>query len=144
MCKCHDQLCGPFCLESNQGQFYLHFFSPFLRHLKLTWAFPDFFFFYLTTASLLTLVPSLSPPHLSIIVTPPLIHRQLSFLLAQSFRQPIYTVAGYIYLLEVWGAPLCLYSLPNALTAVPVAGGLLWIYPNLFASWVASDLAGTK
>lgn len=29
---------------SNQGQFYLHFFSPFLRHLKLTSAFSDFFF----------------------------------------------------------------------------------------------------
>lgn len=66
---------------------------------------PEFFFFSNpTTESLLTLIPSLSPPHLSIIVTLPLIHQQLSFLLAPRFRQPIYTVAGYIYLLEVWGA----------------------------------------
>lgn len=106
------------------------------------WSSPALFFFNPTTESLLTLLPSLSPPHLSIIVTLPLIHRQLWFLPARSFRQPIYTVAGYIYLLEVWGA---LPSPPLApWRVVPVAAGFLSVYPNLFASGAALNLAGSQ
>lgn len=65
--------------------------------------------------------------------------------LAQHFRQAIYTVAGHIYLLEVWGALQRFYQLRDALTVLPPALGSLWLRLNLFPLWeFALNLAGVN
>lgn len=65
--------------------------------------------------------------------------------LAQHFRQAIYTVAGHIYLLEVWEALHHFYQLCGAITVVPSALGSLWLRLNPFPLWeFALNLAGVN
>lgn len=89
-------------LQLNSAHLYLHLLSSETAvapsHSTMTLAFSQF-------SSLLTLSPLCfttlcAPLHHSIIVTSPLTLWRSQLLLTQHFRQPIYTVAGHIYLLE--------------------------------------------
>lgn len=116
--------------------------QPFMRHLTLTLPFSPIF----TSLPHFPFDPrpifpsSSSLCHCHSVSNFPAI---AAFFPAQSFRQPIYTVAGHIYLLEVWRVRLCLYQLLDSLAVVPAALGSPWL--RLFASWeFALNLAGVN